>query len=118
MHGTTPEEIKYVMDYAGCGFCFDFSHAVCAANSLGLDLEKQLSGFYKLKPTLYHMCDGDVRGTEDEHMHYGEGNFPLKEFLQKYVAADAMITMETGAGMPINASAWIEDFNYLHLLQQ
>ena len=118
MHGTTPEEIKYVMDYAGCGFCFDFSHAVGAANSLGLDLEKQLSGFYKLKPTLYHMCDGDVRGTEDEHMHYGEGNFPLKEFLQKYVAADAMITMETGAGMPINASAWIEDFNYLHLLQQ
>jgi len=42
MHGTTPEQIKYVTDYAGCGFCFDFSHAVCAANSLGLDIEKQL----------------------------------------------------------------------------
>ncbi len=118
MHGTTPEQIKYVMDYAGCGFCFDFSHAVCAANSLGLDLEKQLSGFYKLSPTVYHMCDGNIKGTEDCHMHYGEGNFPLKEFLQKYVAPDAMITMETGMGMPKDASAWIEDFGYLHQLQK
>lgn len=73
MHGTTPEQIKYVTDYAGCGFCFDFSHAVCAANSLGLDIEKQLSGFYKLNPTVYHLCDGDINGTEDRHMHYGEG---------------------------------------------
>ncbi len=118
MHGTTPEQIKYVTDYAGCGFCFDFSHAVCAANSLGLDIEKQLSGFYKLNPTVYHLCDGDINGTEDRHMHYGEGSFPLKAFLQKYVAADAMITMETGMGMPKDASAWIKDFDYLHQLQE
>ncbi len=118
MHGNTPEEIKYIMDYAGCGFCFDFSHAVCAANSLGLDIEKQLSGFYKLNPTVYHMCDGDLDGTKDRHMHYGEGNFPLKKFLREYTAAEAMITMETGMGMPKDASAWIKDFAYLQHLEK
>lgn len=113
LHGCTPEEIKYIMDVSCCGFCFDFSHAICAANSLKLDIEKHLDGFYDLKPNVYHMCDGDVKGTEDEHMHYGDGNFPLKDFLHKFVASDAMITMETGAGMPKDASDWIKDYNYL-----
>lgn len=32
--GYNPDEIKLVKDIAKCGFCFDFGHAVCAANSL------------------------------------------------------------------------------------
>ena len=116
MHGNTPEQIKQIMDYAGCGFCFDFSHAVCAANSLKLDLERQLKGFYELNPTVYHLCDGLTEGTEDEHRHYGEGNFPLKKWLQDYVAEDAWVTMETGEGIPSGIQDWINDFNYLHKL--
>ena len=118
MHGTTPEQIKYIMDETTCGFCFDFSHAICASNSLGLDINKQLAGFYSLKPSLYHLCDGNIRGSEDKHLHYGEGNFPLGLFLQEYVSLEALITMETGTKIPTDASAWIEDFNYLRKLEK
>lgn len=117
MHGNTPEQIKQIMDYAGCGFCFDFSHAVCATNSLKLNLNQQLEGFYKLTPTVYHLCDGQIDGKEDEHRHYGEGNFPLNKWVKAYIAPDALITMETGEGAPQNALAWIKDFNYLHKLK-
>ncbi len=117
MHGNTPEQIKYIMDYADCGFCFDFSHAICSANSLGLDINRQLEGFYRLNPTVYHLCDGKIDSPYDNHYHYGEGNFPLSVFLQKYISQNAMITMETG-GVPKDASAWINDFNYLHMLQE
>lgn len=113
MHGNTPKEISYIMDYSGCGFCFDFSHAICAANKLGLDLEKQLTGFYNLKPTVYHLCDGLVDGIEDKHLHFGEGNFPLPEYLHKYTAEDAYITMETGSGMPKDTKAWEADYRFL-----
>ena len=118
MHGTTPEQIKYIMEESGCGFCFDFSHAVCAANSLKLDLAEQLAGFYALRPTIYHLCDGNVTGVEDRHLHYGKGNFPLAEFMKKYIAEDALITMETGNGVPKTARSWIKDFGYLQRLNK
>lgn len=117
MHGNTPEEIKYIMDEAGCGFCFDFSHAVCAANYLHLDIEKQLEGFYNLKPTVYHMCDGNIGEIWDEHRHFGEGNYPLQEFLLNYTAPDARITMETGHGRPADTKAWEQDYDYMQKLQ-
>lgn len=115
MHGNTPEEISYIMQESGCGFCFDFSHAVCAANYLGLDIEKQLSGFYNLKPRVYHICDGLLDGQEDLHLHFGQGNYPLKDFLHKYTDENAMVTMETG-GIPKDLTNWINDFNYLRSL--
>jgi sugar phosphate isomerase/epimerase len=34
--GAKPEEIKLLMEKLGIGFCFDFGHAVCTANSLKL----------------------------------------------------------------------------------
>jgi len=113
LHGNTPEEIKYVMNEAGCGFCFDFSHAVCAANHLHLDIEKQLQGFYDLKPAIYHICDGDMSDVWDDHRHFGDGNFPLKHFLLDYTATDARITMETGRGIPVNLTPWENDYNYM-----
>ena len=32
--GYSVDEIKTVMEVANCGFCFDFGHAICAANSM------------------------------------------------------------------------------------
>lgn len=118
MHGNTPEEIKYIMEETGCGFCFDFSHAVCAANYLKINVEEQLQGFFDLKPRVYHLCDGDIDGVDDKHLHYGRGSYLLKEWLHKYTTPDAMITMETGEGAPQGAQDWIEDFGYLQRLEQ
>ena len=113
LSGNTPEEIAFVQEGCGCGFCFDFSHALCAANSLNLDVEKQLAGFFALKPDVYHICDGFVDEVEDKHLHFGDGNYPLEHFLNDYTAKDAYITMETGRGVPVGIKPWIDDFEYM-----
>ncbi len=113
LSGNVPEEIAYIKEHCGCGFCFDFSHALCAANYLGLDIEKQLSGFYNLKPDVYHIYDGLMDEVDDKHLHFGDGNYPLKHFLCDYTDNNAYITMETGHGIPLGIKPWINDFEYM-----
>ncbi|MBP5399707.1 MAG: hypothetical protein J6Y53_04755 [Alphaproteobacteria bacterium] len=113
LSGNTPEEIAFIKENCGCGFCFDFSHALCAANSLGLDVEKQLQGFFDLKPDVYHLCDGLVDEIDDKHLHYGKGNYPLEHFLNDYTSNNAYITMETGRGLPVEIKPWADDFEFL-----
>ena len=113
LQGNTAAEIKHIMDETGCGFCFDFSHAICAALSMQIDIEKQLKDFFALKPNVYHLCDGDIRKAADMHLHYGEGNYPLKHFLHDLTDENAYITMETGHGVSQHNNLWIDDYNYL-----
>ena len=113
LSGNVPEEIEFIKENCGCGFCFDFSHALCAANSLGLDLEKQLAGFFALEPDVYHICDGFMDEVDDKHLHFADGNYPLKHFLCDYTDNDAYITMETGRGIPVSIKPWIDDFNFM-----
>lgn len=116
LQGGTANEIKYIQDACGCGFCFDFSHAICAAVSLNKDIEQQLAEFYALKPNVYHMCDGDMTQNKDSHDHFGEGNYPLKHFLCDFTDDNAYITMETGHGIPQNKDLWVNDYHYLKAL--
>ncbi len=113
--GNTAEEIKYIKENTGCGFCFDFAHAICAANSLNLDIEKHLKSFLALNPTVYHLCDGNLNGPTDEHLHYGEGNYPLKHFLNDYTDDNAYITMETG-DLSLHNDLSVKDYKYLKTL--
>jgi len=115
LSGSNADEIKYIMDKTGCGFCFDFSHAVCAAISLNIDADTQLKNFFDLKPTVYHLCDGDINKAEDKHLHYGNGNYPLKHFLQDFTADDAYITMETG-DFALHNDLNVKDYEYLKSL--
>lgn len=112
-----PSEIKYIMQETGYGFCFDFSHAICAALELNQDIETQLRDFFALKPTVYHMCDGDIHKAEDSHMHFGDGNYPLKHFLNDLTDQNAYITMETGTGVIKHSDLWIKDYSYLKSIQ-
>lgn len=116
MHGSIAEEIKYIAAESGCGFCLDFSHAICAALSLNIDVDTQLKNFFALKPTVYHMCDGYINKPEDLHLHFGAGNYPLQHFLNDFTHEDAYITMETGSATQHN-DLWIKDYNYLKSLQ-
>ena len=113
MHGSTADEIKYIREESGCGFCFDFSHAICAALSLNKDIETQLKEFFALKPSVYHMCDGDINKAQDVHLHFGKGNYPLKHFLNDFTDENAYITMETGKGNQRHCNTRIADYNYL-----
>ncbi|MBO7555966.1 MAG: hypothetical protein J6T72_01035 [Alphaproteobacteria bacterium] len=113
LSANTPDEVLYIKEHCGCGFCFDFSHALGAANYLGIDREEQLLGFYRLRPDVYHLCDGMIDETSDKHWHFGEGNYPLQHFVKDYTDGDAYITMETGQGAPKGIEPWIDDFEFM-----
>ena len=113
--GNTAEEIKYIKENTGCGFCFDFAHAICAAISLNIDIEEQLQSFLALNPTVYHLCDGDLNKAEDLHLHYNKGNYPLKHFLNDYTDDNAYITMETG-DLSLHNDLSVKDYKYLKTL--
>lgn len=115
LSGSIADEIKYIQEESGCGFCFDFSHAICAAISLNIDIEEQLQSFFDLKPTVYHLCDGDLNKAEDLHLHYNKGNYPLKHFLNDYTDDNAYITMETG-DLSLHNDLSVKDYKYLKTL--
>ena len=115
--GATPLEIKPFIEELKCQFCFDFSHAVCSANSLNRDVYEVLTEFKALKPAMYHLCDGDEHNTIDAHLHYGEGNYDLRRMLTKFTDKNAIITMETGKGLPVNVQPWLDDAAYLARLE-
>ncbi len=93
--GTNVSEIKGIIDGIGkgVGFCLDFGHAICAANTLKKDPIVFINDFCKLNPRVFHLTDGDYNSEFDCHLHYGEGSFPLKELLS-LVPSGAMVTNE------------------------
>ena len=113
LHGSKPSEIKRFIDELGLKFCFDFSHATCSANYFKQDLYVTLKEFAELKPAVYHLCDGDITGTDDEHFHFGKGTYDLKRLVNEFTAENALITMETGHGAPIDISPWLNDIRYI-----
>ncbi|MDD4556269.1 MAG: TIM barrel protein [Alphaproteobacteria bacterium] len=109
--GSTPEEISQIMRETNCNFCLDFSHAICAANSLKAKPFDFLSAFANYAPDVYHICDGTFDKEEDEHLHIGKGDYPLKKIVEEFSAQDAMLTLETGK-YP-SAIDWEEDVRKL-----
>lgn len=77
----------------GCGFCLDFGHAICAANTLKREPLEFIKELTKLNPRVYHLTDGDYKSELDSHLHYGVGSFPLKELLA-IVPDGGMVTNE------------------------
>ena len=59
---------------------------------------------------------GDINGEDDVHWHYGEGSYNLDKYLARYIAPDALVTMETG-GKPAGIQPWINDREYIRRLQ-
>jgi len=93
--GFNADEIKCVMDFTGCGFCFDFGHAICAANSLGKEPYAYIDDFFALKPDMYHLTDAeDITSVYDIHTHLGRGQIDLVRLLKK-IPNDSYITFET-----------------------
>lgn len=91
--GSTPEQIKKIMDEVGCNFCFDVAHAICAINSLKLDADSTLTKFNALKPIIYHLSDGDNDAEVDYHFHLGKGNYDLQKIFGLF--SDSRIVLET-----------------------
>ena len=77
----------------GCGFCLDFGHAICTANTLKKEPLAFIGELRKLNPRVYHLTDGDFNSELDSHLHYGKGSFPLQKLLE-LVPEGGMITNE------------------------
>ena len=93
MHGTIPEQIKKIMDEVGCNFCFDVAHAICAINSLKLDMDSTLTKFNALKPIIYHLSGGDDCAEIDYHLRLRKGNYDLQKIFGLF--SDSRIVLET-----------------------
>lgn len=113
LHGTSPKQIEQIIAATKCQFCLDFSHAICSSNYYKRDVWADLEAYKALKPNMYHLCDGDIKSDVDEHRHYGEGDYDLGRILRDYTDDNALITMETGHGIPTAITPWLDDINYL-----
>jgi len=115
--GYNKEEIEYVMNISDCGFCLDFGHAICAANSLGIDYWNYIDDFLELKPNMLHLSDiKDLTSELDSHEHIGKGMLDMKKILSK-ISNDALITIETNKNNKENLNDFISDIEtFLNIL--
>jgi sugar phosphate isomerase/epimerase len=104
--GWSPSEFRQAVD-AGFpnAFVLDFVHAICAANSLDVDVMVIINEFMKFKPRIFHLSDGDNSSEKDIHLNLGKGSLDLAGFLS-FVPEGALLTIET----PRNPSNGLEDF--------
>lgn len=94
--GATPEEIRCVMEAAGCGFCLDIPHALCAANYLGLPQPDFLAAFNDFGPQMYHLSD--MKRSDlliDDHTMLGLGVLDMRSWFPAILAPGSTITIET-----------------------
>lgn len=94
--GATIDEIKYVLNEVGCGFCLDIGHAVCAANYQKIEPYNYVKQLNNLKPSMYHLSDVvDMDGFYDAHPHLGSGNLDIARLKKEIFPEDATVSIET-----------------------
>lgn len=113
--GHTPEEISFAMSETGYRFCLDFAHAILSAKSKKIEPLSYIKEFIKLKPAMFHLCDGEVNELYDSHYRYGKGNYPLKDIF-KLLPQNAVITTETNRDSKDNLNDFEQDILYLKSL--
>ena len=114
--GYNTEEIKKVIDTANCGFCLDFGHAICAANSLKQEIYSYVEEFIKLKPNMFHLTDiDDITSEYDSHPHIGTGQLDVKRILN-LIPEGKNITIETIKNSKENLNDFIEDYKNIKTL--
>lgn len=110
--GHTPEEIKHILKKTKCGFCLDIGHAICSANSKKINPIEYIKEFIALKPAMYHLTDGKYESQYDSHLHFTEGNYPIKDIL-KLIKDNSIITNEAKKDSFENLDDFISDMKYL-----
>lgn len=111
--GYNPEEIQHVINTAKCGFCLDFGHAVCAANSFGVNIYDYCKSFLQFKPNMYHLTDlNDITSPYDSHLHLGSGELDFRQIFDM-IPDESYITFETVKISKENLDDFIEDMGWL-----
>jgi len=115
--GSTPDEIKYILSELNAGFCLDFGHAICAANTLKKEPLEFIKEFFEFNPKIYHLTDGDYFLETDSHVHYGKGTFPLKELI-KMIPPEGKVTNEAKHDSDSNLNDFKDSLFYLNTIFQ
>lgn len=111
--GATPQEIALIMKEVQCGFCLDFCHAFCAANSLKQEPYSYIETFCSLNPKVYHLSDMlDMSSEKDTHLHLGKGCLDISRLLT-HVSSESYLTIETEKDYSHKLDDFIEDMTCL-----
>ena len=113
--GSKYEEIKYIMEESGCGFCLDVGHAICSANSQGIEPYSYIEKFVTLNPKRIHLSDIDTTSKYDQHLNYGEGNLDFDRVLS-IIPQKINITIETKKNSDKSLCDYSNDASYLKSL--
>lgn len=115
--GYNIEEIREVKNTANCGFCLDFGHAICAANSLGLDVYEYCKRFLSFNPNMYHVTDlNDITSPYDTHLHLGTGELDFNKVFDM-IPNGSYITFETTKDSKENLNDFVKDMQWLKNLK-
>ena len=95
--GATADELERIIDGTGCGFCLDIGHAVCSANSQGLEPYAFASELVRrFRPAMFHLSDmTDMSSPYDAHPHLGTGELDIPRICREIFHANAKISIET-----------------------
>lgn len=94
--GATLEEIKYIINECGCGFCLDFGHAVCSANAQLLNPYEFIQQLTNLKPKMFHLSDINKQSDiYDSHINFGHGEMDIARLKREILPNNAIISIET-----------------------
>lgn len=110
--GSKYDEIKYIIDESGCGFCLDIGHAICSANSQKIEPYLYIKNLSKLNPKRIHLSDIHINTIYDEHLNYGNGNLNFSNVLN-IIPKGINITIETVKKSKHNLDDFKEDSNLL-----
>lgn len=115
--GATIDEIGHVLAEAGCGFCLDVGHAICAANAQGVEpyaYVEELNG--RFSPAMFHLSDVvDMSSPYDAHPHLGTGALDIPRLRRELFPADAMISIETVKDSPTDLDDFTRDVGMLSM---
>ena len=113
--GATAAEIGFILGEAGCGFCLDVGHAVCAANSQGLEPYAYVAELARrFAPAMFHLSDvADMSSQYDAHPHLGTGALDIPRLVRTVFPPDAAISIETVKDSPTNLDDFARDVGFL-----
>ena len=111
--GYNPDEIRLIKEIAKCGFCLDFGHAICSANSQGKDIYEYCREFLQFEPGMFHLTDNkDITSPYDTHLHLGTGTLDIDK-IKEILPNDAIVTLETDKDSKKNLNDFIGDAQWM-----